>query len=211
MRGLKGFKESMKKTMLLGALLLGSAAVVAHGQESRQDVSASFFGVFAPQVNGQVVHPLATTTTGGFLGSYRYMLTPRSALEVNYGFAQNSDKYTSASLPNGRIHARQQEISGAYVYSRNYKNFNPFAEVGVGGVIFTPIKDSGTNQLSARQNTNIGGLFGAGVAYEISPSFDVRVEYRGFVLKAPDFGLDAFKTSRYYVLSTPSLGFAYHF
>ena len=26
----------------------------------------------------------------------------------------------------------------------------------------------------------IGGLFGAGVAYELSPSFDIRAEYRGF-------------------------------
>jgi len=60
---------------------------------------------------------------------------------------------------------------------------------------------------------NIGGLFGAGVAYEISPSFDIRVEYRGFVAKTPDFGLpgDIFKTNRYQVVSSPALGIAYHF
>ena len=78
-------------------------------------------------------------------------------------------------------------------------------------MIFTPIRDNGTHQLDARQNTNIGALFGGGVAYEISPSFDIRVQYRGFLLKAPDFGQAGFKTNRYYVLSTPSLGFAYHF
>jgi hypothetical protein len=30
-------------------------------------------------------------------------------------------------------------------------------------------------------------------------------------MKAPDFGLAGFKTDRYYVLMTPSLGVAYHF
>ena len=74
-----------------------------------------------------------------------------------------------------------------------------------------PLLDAGTNQFDAKQNTNIGGLFGAGLAYEISPSFDIRAEYRGFLVKTPDFGLDTFKTNRYEVVSTPSIGIAYHF
>ena len=198
----------MKKTMLLCALAL--SAMTALGQESRQDVSVSGFGLFGPDVTGNAVHK-KTTETIGFLGSYRYMLTPRSALELNYGFAQNSEKYTTSFIPNGRIHSRQEEISGAYVYNRNYRNFSPFAQVGVGALIFTPIKDYGSNNLDAKQNTNIGGLFGAGVAYELSPSFDIRAEYRGFLLKAPDFGITDFKTNRYEVISMPAIGIAYHF
>jgi len=200
----------MKKMMWLGALLV-CAAGVGHAQESRQDFSASFIGVTAPDVYGGVVHPMTTTNTGGFLGSYRYDLTPRSALELNYSWAQNSIKYNSVSFPQGEVHTRQQEITGAYVYSRTYHNYNPFLEAGVGGVIFTPILDNGTHELSTKQNTNIGALFGGGLAYEISPSFDVRVEYRGFLMKAPDFGQAGFKTNRYYVLMTPALGIAYHF
>ena len=78
-------------------------------------------------------------------------------------------------------------------------------------MIFTPILDPGTTQLSTRQNTTIGALFGAGVAYEISPSFDIRAEYRGFVLKDPSFGISAVTTNRYFVISTPAIGIAYHF
>jgi opacity protein-like surface antigen len=198
----------MKKTMLLGALMLVAAA--GYAQESRQDASVSAIGVFGPQVNGNAVQ-LNSTATLGFLGSYRYMLTPRSALELNYGFAQNSIAYRTSFLPNGRVHTRQQEISGAYVYNMNFRNFNPFLEAGVGGMIFTPIRDSGTTLLDTKQNTNIGALFGGGVAYELSPSFDIRVQYRGFVVKAPDFGLTDFKTNRYQVISMPALGVAYHF
>jgi opacity protein-like surface antigen len=198
----------MKKTMLLGALMLVAAA--GYAQESRQDASVSAIGVFGPQVNGNAVQ-LNSTATLGFLGSYRYMLTPRSALELNYGFAQNSIAYRTSFLPNGRVHTRQQEISGAYVYNMNFRNFNPFLEAGVGGMIFTPIRDAGTTLLDTKQNTNIGALFGGGVAYELSPSFDIRVQYRGFVVKAPDFGLTDFKTNRYQVISMPALGVAYHF
>jgi outer membrane immunogenic protein len=200
----------MKKTMLLCALVL--TAMTAFGQESRQDVSFSLFGLVGPDVTGNAVH-MSTTTTGGALVSYRYLLTPRSGLEMNYGFAQNSEKYVTSFIPNGRIHTRNQEVTGAYVYNMTFKKLNPFAELGVGALIFSPIKDFGTNNLDAKQNTNIGALFGAGIAYEISPSFDIRVEYRGFLVKAPDFSLSNsdFKTNRYEVVSTPAIGVAYHF
>jgi opacity protein-like surface antigen len=204
----------MKKMMVAVALLLfvltlGSAVGVA--QESRQDVSVSGFAPISPDVRGNGVNPLSTTVTTGFLGSYRYMVTPRSALELNYGFAQYSFKYNTSSFPNGEVHGRQQEITGAYVYTRNYGRYNPFVELGVGGMIFTPIRDNGTHQLDTKQNTNVGALFGGGVAYELSPSFDIRVQYRGFLLKAPDFGKTEFKSNRYEVISMPTVGFAYHF
>jgi len=199
----------MKKMMVIGALLLGST--VGYAQESRQDISVSGFAPLSPEVRGNGVNPMQTTITTGFLGSYRYMVTPRSALELNYGFAQNSIKYFTSAIKNGEVHSRQQEISGAYVYTLNFKRYNPFAEVGVGAIVFSPILDNGTHQLDAKRNTNIGGLFGGGVAYELSPSFDIRAEYRGFLLKAPDFGKPEFKSNRYYLISMPTIGVAYHF
>ncbi|WP_035347860.1 outer membrane protein [Edaphobacter aggregans] len=198
----------MKKTMLLGALMLLASAGFA--QESRQDASVSVIGVFTPQVNGNAVK-LSTTSTIGFLGSYRYMLTPRSALEMNYSFAQYDSRYTTSNLPFVRVHTRQQEISGAYVYNLNYRRFNPFLEAGVGGLIFTPIHDFGTTNLDTKSNTSIGALFGGGLAYELNPSWDIRVEYRGFLVKAPDFGIPNFKTNRWELVSIPAIGVAYHF
>ncbi|WP_041585937.1 outer membrane beta-barrel protein [Terriglobus saanensis] len=199
----------MKKTIWLGALLLSAA--VMHGQESRQDVSVSAIGIFAPQVNGNSAQ-LNTNSTTGFLASYRYMLTPRSALELNYSFAQYTDIFRTSFYPNGlRIHARQQELTGAYVYNMNFRRINPFLEAGVGGFILTPIRDFQTQTLDTKQNTNIGALFGAGVAYELSPSYDIRVQYRGFLLKSPNFGIDNFKTNRYEIISMPTVGVAYHF
>jgi outer membrane immunogenic protein len=201
----------MKKTMLLlGALMLSAAA--GYGQESRQDASISATVPFAPQVTGNSVQKNSSMTLG-LLASYRYLLTPRSGLEVNYGYAQNTQYYRVSGQGQGGIHTLQQELSVAYVFGLNFKRYNPFLEAGPGAMIFSPFKDAGTTNLDVKQQTVIGGLFGGGVAYELSPSFDIRAEYRGFVGKTPDFGKtgDFFKTNRYQLISTPSIGIAYHF
>jgi opacity protein-like surface antigen len=198
----------MKKMMVFAVLLL--LATAAFAQESRQDVSISGEAIAGPQVYGNTVTQ-TSTVSGGFLASYRYMLTPRSALEVNYGWEHNSQKFHTDPL-SIRVHTRQQEFSAAYVYTRNYRNFNPFAEVGIGLLTFTPLRDAGTTDLDAtKTNKTVGGLAGLGLAYELSPSFDIRVEYRGMLGKAPNFNEANFQTRRYEWFSIPTIGIAYHF
>ena len=199
----------MKKTMLLGVLMLSAAA--GYAQESRQDVSFSGTGIFGPTVHGAANVQQRMTGALGLLLSYRYMLTPKSAIEVNYSFAQDSQKYATSFEPYARIHSRQQEVTGAYVFSLNFKRFSPFAEAGVGTLIFTPVLDNGTNLLGTKSTKGIAGLFGGGLADELSPSFDIRAEYRGFVTKTPSFGEANFQTNRYEVISMPTIGVAYHF
>jgi opacity protein-like surface antigen len=200
----------MKKTMWMCALLAG--ALSAHAQESRQDVSISATGNIPPQVNGRGAQVNADMALGA-LASYRFMLTPRSALEANYGYTQYNSYLTSTSFRRYQVNTRQQEITFGYVYSRNYRSYNPYAEVGVGVIAFSPIRDFNTQSLDAKRQMSIGGFFGAGLAYEISPSYDIRIGYRGLLAKAPSFKLesDNFSTGRYEVISSPTLGIAYHF
>jgi opacity protein-like surface antigen len=198
----------MKKTMVLAVLVL--SAMTGFAQESRQDVSVSASDLITPNVHGNTPVQSVTSNTIGLLASYRFMLTPRSALEANYTFAQNTNYFQANGIPTFvPIHTMQQEFSAAYVYSLNYRRYSPFAELGPGAMFFSPIKDYGTGNLDAKRNVNIGALFGAGLAYEVSPSFDIRAEYRGFFIKAPTFG--QYTTNRYTVIMTPSLGVAYHF
>lgn len=205
------------KWKMFGVAALAAVAVSAHAQESRQEVSISGTGLFPPSIpatSGDGVSANGDSAAGG-LASYRYNLTPRSALEVNYQYLQTVFGFESNTSQTGQVHSRMQEISGAYVYSRNYGNFNPFVEAGVGGYVFTPIIDSQTSSFSPRQNTNVGALYGAGLAYEISPSFDIRAEYRGIIVKYPSFNIGtsgtAFRTNRYANFSDPAIGIAYHF
>jgi outer membrane immunogenic protein len=202
----------MKKSLLLCLLALAMVAVPGFAQESRQDISVSGSAIIPPFASGNAVQLHATVGYGGALVSYRYDLTPHGALELNYQYNQNIQHFTFPA-GNYHIHDRFQEISGAYVYSFNFKNWNPFIEAGLAGVIFTPIDDAETNTFGIGQNVNIGGMYGAGFAYEISPSFDIRAEYRGIVVKTPTFNYqnNDFRTGVYYNIYNPVVGVAYHF
>ena len=197
----------MKKTVLLSALALVSTAAFA--QESRQDVSISGFALIPPYVAGAGAVYLRPTYTLGGLASYRYLLTPHSALEVNYSFAQNTNYFRVQGAPVIGVHTRQQEGTVGYVYGLNFKRYNPFIEAGIGGVFYTPVLQ-GTGTLDTQSNTRIAGMFGAGVAYEVSPSFDIRLQYHGLVDKAPQFRSN-FATNRYQLVNMPAIGIAYHF
>jgi opacity protein-like surface antigen len=171
-----------------------------------------------------MIEPYVTSSTAvsvdskrglGALFSYRFMLTPRGAVEANYAYTQNTIHYHATSYPNGiQINTRTQEVSAAYVYNFNFHNFNPFVEAGGGGLLWGSIRNLATKTLDAKGQTTIVGLYGAGIAYEISPSFDIRAEYRGIVTKVPDFGLSTtpnLNTNRYYNIYNPTIGVAYHF
>jgi outer membrane immunogenic protein len=200
----------MKKIALFAMLLtLGVAA--ASAQESRQDISLSGTALIEPFMASSTTVQVHSTTAYGGLISYRFMLTPTSALEANYGITYENSIGYFVNPNHYKVLTRTQEISGAYVRSFVFKNWNPFVEAGPGAMIFLPILNSGTTTHDTKQQTEVGGLYGAGIAYEVSPSFDIRAEYRGFVTKVPTFGDSQFTTNRWYNISVPVFGVAYHF
>jgi opacity protein-like surface antigen len=109
------------------------------------------------------------------------------------------------------VNTRTQEISGEFVHSFAFKKWNPFVEGGPAGFIFLPIRNTGTTSLDVRRQTTIGATYGAGFAYEISPSFDIRGEYRGMISPVPSFNYAALKTNKWYNIYEPTIGVAYHF
>jgi outer membrane immunogenic protein len=201
----------MKKIAFIAFLLVAGAAM-GSAQESRQDVSLSGTGLIEPFIASSTDVQVHSNTAFGALLSYRFMLTPSSALEANYGITyQNKMSFLISNTNNYQVLIRTQEISGAYVRSFTYRKFNPFVEAGPGAMIFLPIRNSGTTSLDVKQQTSVGGMYGAGIAYEISPSFDIRAEYRGFVTKVPTFGDSQFNTNKWYNIYNPTIGVAYHF
>jgi opacity protein-like surface antigen len=202
----------MKKIAII-AFLLAISVAAGRAQESRQDVSISGTAIVEPFIASQTDVQVHSNYALGALASYRFMLTPSSALEANYGITyQNTIKFVLPQFPNGiKVLTRTQEASAAYVHTFNFKKFNPFAEAGPGVLILLPIRNTGTTSLDVKQQSAIGALYGAGVAYEISPSFDIRAEYRGFVTKVPTFGDTTFATNKWWNVFNPAIGVAYHF
>ena len=167
-------------------------------------------GIDSPLYRWRMEPSCTLQSDSAYWSSYRYLLTPRSGLELNYQYAQEVQHFTNPTN-NNLVHNRFQEISGAYVRSFTFRNFNPFLEAGIGGFIYSPIDDQKTTTQGLSRNTNVGLLYGGGIAYEISPSFDIRAEYRGLIYKTPTFGQTNFSTGRYYMVSDPVIGIAYHF
>jgi hypothetical protein len=200
----------MKKIAII-AFLLAVCVATGRAQESRQDISISGTGLIEPFIASSTDVQVSANRAFGALLSYRFMLTPSSALEANYGMTYDNKIHFYTNPNNYQVLTRTQEISAAYVRTFNYRKFNPFLEAGAAAFIFLPIRNSGTTSLDVKQQTNIGAIYGAGVAYEISPSFDIRAEFRGNVTKVPTFGYAQFNTNKYYNIYNPVLGVAYHF
>jgi len=201
----------MKKIAII-AFVLAVCVATGRAQESRQDISLSGTGLIEPFISSSTAVQMHSNAAYGALLSYRFMLTPSSAVEANYGLTyQNKINYLISNTNHYQVNTRTEEISAAYVRSFNFKKFNPFVEAGIGTMIFLPIRNSSTTNLDVKQEFDMGGLYGAGIAYEISPSFDIRAEYRGFVTKVPTFGNTQFSTSKWFNVYNPAIGIAYHF
>jgi opacity protein-like surface antigen len=201
----------MKKIALFAFLLVVCAAA-GRAQESRQDISLSGTALVEPFIASSTDVFVHSNYALGALISYRFMLTPSSAIEANYGMTyQNKITYNYNGPYHNQVLTRTQEMSAAYVRTFNFRKYNPFIEAGPGAFIFLPIRNSGTQNLDVKQQTQMGAIYGAGVAYEISPSFDVRAEFRGMVTKVPTFGETLFNTNKWYNIYNPVIGVAYHF
>ena len=201
----------MKKIVSIVFLLIVCVAA-GRAQERRQDVSISGTVLLEPFKEGTTDVSVAANRGFGALASYRFMLTPTSAVEANYGIDyRNMLHYVISNTNHYDICVRNQEISAGYVRSFVFKNFNPYLEAGPAGMIFGPIRDACTQTYDVKRQMEIGLMFGGGIAYEISPSFDLRVGYHGDVLKVPTLGNTQFGTNRWYTISIPTVGLAYHF
>jgi len=200
----------MKKIAFI-VFLLAISAAAGSAQESRQDISVSGTAIIEPFIASSTNVEVNSTTGYGALASYRFMLTPTSALEANYGITYENKIHYYANPNNYNVPLRTQEISGAFVKSFVFKNWNPFVEAGPAAVIYLPIRNTGLQLLDAKQQTSVGALYGAGFAYEVSPSFDIRAEYRGLVTKVPTFGFSQLNTNKWWNIFEPAVGVAYHF
>ena len=201
----------MKKIAFI-AFLLAVCVAAGRAQESRQDISISGTGIIEPFIASSTDVQVHSNYALGALVSYRFMLTPSSAVEANYSATyQNKINYRINITNNYQVLTRTQEMSAAYVRSFNFRKYNPFIEAGPGALVFLPIRNSGTTSLDVKQQMQMAAFYGAGVAREISPSFDIRAEFRGIVTKVPTFNLPQFTTNKWYNIYMPTIGVAYHF
>ena len=128
----------MKKIALIAFLLIVCVAA-GRAQESRQDISLSGTGLVEPFIASSTDVQVSANRAFGAMVSYRFMLTPSSAIEANYGITyQNKIHYVISNTNHYVVLTRTQEMSAAYVRSFNFRKYNPFVEAGPAAFIFLP-------------------------------------------------------------------------
>ena len=192
-------------TTIVGIAAVALPAFAQSEDVGKNDVSVQVFGSFVKSTTSDGVQNSATDS-GGVLGSYRRFFDYHNGVEVNYGYALNTQNFVSSSGALG-VKTYSHEASAAYVFRLPLNHFTPFVLAGAGGLIFDP-----SNFLSADSQARAAFVYGGGADFNLTRHVFLRAEYRGFVYNSPTYDLAALAgTDRVTHRAEPSIGFGYRF
>jgi opacity protein-like surface antigen len=197
--------------IILAVLVLLSLGATA--QEKRSDISVQGTGFFTKDSNGQGVRQQGTQA-GGVLGAYRYHINRWVSVEAAYGWNRNSQLFTT---PGGfdRVQADVHQATGSLVLNlptpRRFR-MSPYVLAGGGALVFDPT-NSGGGFLGADRQTVGAFVYGGGADFPVPMIRRValRLEYRGLVYNAPNFGLSNLDTGSVTHTAQPSAGLVFRF
>jgi opacity protein-like surface antigen len=190
-----------------GALLCSAflLSIQAFAQEDytrfKNDAAVQAFGSFVTGTTDNGVHQSATNS-GGVLGSYRLFFNRHNGIEVNYGYARNTQNYDRFG-----VNTNSHEATAAYVFRFPRRRWSPFVLAGAGALIFDPRAFSG-----ASTPARAAFVYGAGADANLSNHLFLRAEYRGFLYNSPTYDLPAWNgLARVTHRAEPSIGFGWRF
>lgn len=192
-------------TTLIAGIALAAPALAQNENAGRQDAAVQAFGSFVKTTTQDGIDNSATNS-GGVLASYRYFFSTHHGVEGNYGYALNTQNYTSNTGVPG-VNTHTHEVSGAYVFRLPHGRVTPFALAGVGALVFDPNNFNG-----ASSQTRAGFVYGGGADINLTNHIFMRAEYRGFVYNSPTYDLPTLAgLDRVTHRAEPSVGFGYRF
>ncbi len=207
--------------LFFSTALLMIFALSAFAQSHQGEFSAQVSGVFTKNTNfnnvtsspSSVNHQIATNSAGLLFG-YRYQFNSWEALEVEYGYTENGQRYytpATAGNSSGLAYAITSKMNDfdfneVITTPRLAGFFQPFILAGGGALIFVPSH----NTFGAASQTRAMFDYGAGLDFHIG-HLGARVEYRGLIFKVPDFGVPALASNRYTQIASPSVGLVFTF
>ena len=198
----------LKKFLMVSVLAMPCLCMAQ--ESSKLDVSINVNGLFPKHSESNGLGQSASASAG-VLASFRYSPFRFAAFEFNYGHARDTQYFTNAGVESS-VHTGVHEVTGVYVLSLPWRSsgLQPFAMVGAGIMQFNPIS-SGTSVSGTQSQTKPAVLWGAGVNYDVSRHFALRLQYRGLFYAGPGFKVASLKTDRWQPMSQPSIGIVYRF
>ncbi|HXE32143.1 MAG TPA: hypothetical protein VN515_10130 [Terriglobales bacterium] len=215
----------MKRSVLLSVLVavfatgVWAQSTAASANASPDDVqhselSVQVSGVLTRNTNNAPTTHLATNSAGLLVG-YRVHLNHWEALEVEYGYTSNGQRYFTAPTAGntsgfaGAVTARMHQFIANEVVTtpRLFGFLQPFVLAGGGALYFRPRSDS----LVAANNQWRGAFnYGAGVDFHIM-HLGARAEYQGLIFKVPNFGNPLLNVNKFTHVAQPSVGLVFTF
>lgn len=179
------------------------------------EVSAQVSGIYTSRSASAPVKHFDTHSAGLLLG-YRYHITDWEAVEVEYGYTRNGQRYvtppTTPGLPAALVGvpATMHEAVANEVITtpRLFGILQPFLLAGGGVLVFKPRSPSDISPVSTQ--TRPTGNFGVGFDFHIG-HLGARAEYQGLFFKVPDFKNPVLMTNKYSLVSQPSAGLIFTF
>jgi opacity protein-like surface antigen len=186
-------------------------------QDSRSEVSIQGT-VDLPKNSTNIDIPHDATKSGGFLIGYRYHLNSWFAVQGDYGYTRDTQKYFDPVFGETDINTNIHQLTGEAVISAPSRSrVRPYALAGIGGVFFRPTNSlnnaavAGIGNNTGNNQTKPAFVYGGGVDFDISKSLAFRAEYRGLFYKIPDFQLPGLASDNFTHLAEPSIGLVWRF
>jgi len=191
------------------AFLFFANAASAQVEMSSQ-VNLNYMGVIPKNSTGNGITDVATRS-GGLLLSYTHMFNNWTGIEGGYGWTRNTQNY-SGDFGTSGVQANLHEITGAFVLkpTLHVAKIRPYVLAGIGGLRFAPTSDPG-NMEGVLSQTKAAFVYGGGADFNVAHHIGMRVDYRGFVTKPPDFTLSSLTLGSTTHLAQPSIGIFFRF
>ena len=192
------------------AIVLIFLGVASWAQEVRHEVTVQGSAFFNKETTDGRISSKATNS-GGVMAGYRFNLKKWLAVEGDYDYFRNSQKFlaigASTFVPMN-VHAATAAaiVKLPTVRVRVLKAVSPFALGGGGAMFFEPRGGS-----VIEEQTRGAFVYGGGVDVPVSKHFLVRAQYRGFIYKTPDFEQASLKVDKYTHSAVPSAGLVFMF
>src|SRR5262249_43893414 len=153
------------------------------------DATVQAFGSFVKSTNDNGV-PQSATNSGGILATYRYNFSQHHGVELNYGYALNTQTYGLSGGTAG-LSSFTHETTAAYVFRLPHRRITPFALAGAGAIVFDP-----NNVPGANTQARAAFVYGAGADINVTNRVFIRAGYRGLVYNSPNFDIPALNVDR---------------
>lgn len=204
-------RKNMKRLLFAGLASILFLTIAAASQERSSEVSVQGTGFFTKDTTGDGVSR-TTTNTGGLLVGYRYHFNRWFSAEANYGFDRDTQKYFSTggfSRVQSDVHAATADVVVNLPLA--FSRFRPYVLGGGGSLVFHPTGNAGGSLPGADTQAKGAFLYGGGVNYALTKHFSLRAEYRGYIYKDADFGIQGLNTDTWTHTAQPSAGVVYRF